>query len=84
MEILKEVDDDYYLLPSSIHEIIILPKKFASDEKHLSHMVDEINNEQLDREEILSNHAYLYTRLTKEITLLPQVPYRKETGRNEK
>lgn len=82
--IAKEVDDDYYLLPSSIHEIIILPKKFASDEKHLSHMVDEINNEQLDREEILSNHAYLYTRLTKEITLLPQVPYRKETGRNEK
>ena len=30
-----------------------------------------------DREEILSNHAYLYTRLTKGITSLPLVPYEK-------
>ncbi len=81
--IAKEVEGDYYMLPSSIHEIIILPKKYASDEKHLSHMVDEINHEKLNREEILSNHAYLYTTLTKEVTLLPQVPYRRETGKNE-
>lgn len=76
-----ELGDDYYMLPSSVHEIIILPKSFASDEKHLSHMVDEINHEQLNREEILSNHAYLYTRLTKEVTLLPQVPYRRDADK---
>lgn len=75
--IAKIVEDDFYLLPSSIHEVIILPKKYGTDEKYLSQMVDEINHEQLDREEILSNHAYLYTRLTKEITSLPLVPYEK-------
>ncbi|MBE5938751.1 MAG: hypothetical protein E7265_12120 [Lachnospiraceae bacterium] len=72
--IAREVEDDFYLLPSSIHEIIILPKKYATDEEHLSQMVDEINHEQLDIEEVLSNHAYLYSSLTKEITSLPLIP----------
>lgn len=75
--IAKEVEDDFYLFPSSIHEIIILPKKYGTDEEYLSHMVDEINHEQLDIEEVLSNHAYLYSNLTKEITSLPLIPYKK-------
>lgn len=75
--IAREVEDDFYLLPSSIHEIIILPKKYGTDEEYLSQMVDEINHEQVDIEEVLSNHAYLYSRLTKEITLLPLIPYKK-------
>jgi len=75
--IAKEVKDDFYLLPSSIHEIIILPKKYGTDEENLSQMVDEINHEQLDIEEVLSNHAYLYSSLTKEITSLPLIPYKK-------
>lgn len=81
-KIAEEVQDDFYLLPSSLHEVIILPKKYGADEMYLSHMVDEINFEQLDREEILSNHAYLYSRLTKEISLLPLVPYKKDTGKD--
>lgn len=81
-EIAGIVEDDFYLLPSSIHEIIILPKKYGTDEKYLSQMVDEINHEQLDREEILSNHAYLYSRLTKDITLLPLIPYKKNPGKD--
>jgi len=76
-QIAKEVQDDFYLLPSSIHEFIILPKKYAADENYLSQMVDEINHEKLDREEILSNHAYLYSNLTKEVTLLPLSSYKK-------
>lgn len=76
--IAREVEDDFYLLPSSIHEIIILPKKYATSERYLSQMVDEINHEQLDIEEVLSNHAYLYSNLTKEITSLPLIPYEKD------
>jgi len=75
--IAQEVEGDFYLLPSSIHEIIILPKKYAAEEEYLSQMVDEINHEQVDLEEILSNHAYLYSNLTKEIISLPLIPYNK-------
>lgn len=75
--IAREVEDDFYLLPSSIHEIIILPKKYAAEEAYLSQMVDEINHEQLDIEEVLSEHAYLYSNHTKEIISLPLIPYKK-------
>ena len=75
--IAREVDDDFYLLPSSIHEIIILPKKYGTDEEYLSHMVDEINHEHLNREEILSDHAYLYSRQIKKLIPLPLIPYEK-------
>lgn len=75
-EIASILGTDYYVLPSSIHEVIIMPKKKkGTDENDLSRMVDEINNEQLAREEILSNHAYLYHADTKELTALPLVPY---------
>ena len=69
--IAREVEDDFYLLPSSIHEIIILPRRYAADEKYLSEMVDEINREQVEREEILSDHAYFYSNRTKQITSIP-------------
>lgn len=78
-EIASVLGSDYYILPSSIHEVIIMPKnKRGTDEKYLSQMVDEINHEQLAREEILSNHAYLYHADTKELTALPLVPYQKD------
>ena len=69
--------EDYYILPSSIHEVIILPKSKGTDENYLSRLVDEINLEQLAREEILSNHSYLYHCDTKEVTALPLIPYKK-------
>ena len=69
---------DYYVLPSSIHEVIIMPKDTKrTEETYLSRMVDEINHEQLGREEILSNHAYVYCSKTKQLQELPVVPYRK-------
>ena len=78
-EIAKLLGGDYYVLPSSIHEVIIIPKKEkGTDENYLSQMVDEINHEQLAREEILSNHAYLYHADSKELKALPLVPYQKD------
>ena len=71
------LQDDFYILPSSIHEVIILPKKNGTDEEYLSHMVDEINHEHLNREEILSDHAYLYSRQIKKLIPLPLIPYEK-------
>lgn len=76
-KIAKILDQDYYVLPSSIHEVIIVPKSKGTDEDDLSRMVDEINHEQLAREEILSNHAYRYNCQSKELIALPLVPYQK-------
>ena len=58
-EILKE---DFYILPSSIHEMIILPKSREIAKEELDAMIQDINHTQVDTEEVLSDHAYLYER----------------------
>ncbi len=75
-KIAKILDQDFYVLPSSIHEVIIVPKSRGRDEEDLSRMVDEINHEQLAREEILSNHAYRYDCKERRLIALPLIPYR--------
>lgn len=63
----NQVKTDLYLLPSSIHEIIILPSQKNLDKKELSHMVNEINLTQVAPEEVLSDQVYLYSREKKAI-----------------
>lgn len=55
---------NYYVLPSSVHEVIIVPEKAAVQKEELSVMVAEINRTQVDEEEILSDNAYYYDRET--------------------
>ena len=64
------IEEDYYVLPSSIHEVIILPKKHAMDKNDLVNMVREINEEQLDTEELLANNVYFYSIDTKELQII--------------
>ena len=65
----KILEDDYYVLPSSIHEVIILSAKYASSQRDLDDMIMEINNTQVSEEEILSDHAYYYSRKLKRLLL---------------
>ncbi len=65
-EILKE---DYYILPSSVHELIIVPKSKGMPKQELDEMIQEINQTQLEPEEILSDHAYYYERSSGQIRM---------------
>lgn len=62
-QIKKEIGD-FYVLPSSIHEVIILPESIVrymtDDPKELESMVREVNSNQLAPEERLSNHVFFY------------------------
>ena len=52
----------YYVLPSSIHEVILFPKAQAAaltTEKKLRDMVREVNNTQVAEHEILSGNLYV-------------------------
>ena len=60
---------DLYILPSSIHECIIMPVYEWYTKEGLSKMVREINEREVDDMEILADHAYLYERETEEIQL---------------
>ena len=60
--IADKVGDGFIVLPSSIHETIILPPKDAKKYEGLAKMVREVNDTQVDREERLSYHVYVYSR----------------------
>lgn len=68
-EIAAHLDSDLYILPSSIHEVILIPANVTESAAALSQMVSEINQSEVSPEEVLSNHIYYYHRLTDRITM---------------
>ena len=61
-KIADEKGDDLYILPSSIHEILILKTSELDDLPRLQHMVQDINEMQVPIEQRLSNHVYRYSK----------------------
>lgn len=54
--------DNFFVLPSSVHEVIVVREKDAGEKEILSEMVAEVNRTQVDPEEVLSDVAYYYSR----------------------
>lgn len=51
---------DLYILPSSIHECMILPIKETESREGLQDIVQTINSTKMPKDEILSNHVFVY------------------------
>lgn len=58
---------DFFILPSSIHECIILPGT-AYTREELGAIVHEVNTTQVPEQEILSDHVYFYQNSTRKIS----------------
>lgn len=70
--IMNIIQDDFYILPSSVHELIIVPVKTCSkDEQDLPKMVHNINCSIVDPSDRLSNHAYRLDYKSGTITTIP-------------
>jgi len=70
-KIANRLEDNLIIIPSSIHEVIIIPEKSSKNTYTLSdynNTIIEVNETQLTDDEILSNHAYLYNRETEELS----------------
>lgn len=52
--------ENYFVLPSSVHEVIIVPGSVSPTYSELHKMVREVNETQVDDEEILSDSVYYY------------------------
>lgn len=62
------LNDNFFVLPSSVHEVIIISETEAPwGGTGLSEMVREINHSQVDEEDILSDVAYYYDREKKKL-----------------
>lgn len=61
------MESDLYIIPSSIHEVILVPTIGENDSGRLSKMVREVNETQVEEEEVLADHVYFYSRELNEI-----------------
>ena len=55
MAILKE---PCYILPSSVHELLLIPASSVEDEDYLRSMVKDVNMNVMEAEDILSYNIY--------------------------
>lgn len=66
-QIAEELESSLYILPSSIHEVILLAEEETADPRELKKMIVEVNNTQVAPEEVLSNSLYRYDRTGKRV-----------------
>ena len=66
-QIAERVGNDFYILPSSVHEVLIVPKEAGMDFKDLEAMVQEVNATQVAPQDKLSDHVYQYDNETREV-----------------
>lgn len=57
-------DSDLYILPSSIHEVILIPQNVSPNYESLCRMVKEINDSEVDACDRLSDRVYKFNRKT--------------------
>ena len=62
----EKMNGDFYILPSSIHELLAVPVSTAELEE-LRQMVKEVNDNEVAPEEILGYEVYRYNRETGEV-----------------
>lgn len=73
-EVLKNLafmeESDLVLLPSSIHEFLLLPYHNKLDMKNLKDIVERINRAEVPETDVLSDNVYLYDRERNKISMI--------------
>ena len=64
----EKVESDLYILPSSIHEVLVVSSDFY-DLNDVKNMVKEVNDTVVSENEILSYNVYRFDSKTKELTI---------------
>ena len=66
----ERLNKNLIILPSSVHEVLLVPDDGVSEKEFFREMVKEVNDTQVEPEERLSYNVYYYDRISDEITIL--------------
>ena len=66
----EAVGSSFYIIPSSVHELLLLPTAHLEESSEIKNMIKEINDSQVSAEEILSYSLYLYDKEERKIMKL--------------
>ena len=81
--IAEALKSSFYLMPCSIHEVILLPKRRGDDSERLREIVEEVNDVQVESQEVLSDSVYYFDRKKKRLCLLSGEQRREEAFSEE-
>ena len=77
-EIAEKLGGDFIVLPSSVHETIVLPINEDMDSKELEGMVQQINAGVVSDEDKLSDHVFQYDSESHELVRMDKMEERKQ------
>ena len=67
----KILKSDYYIIPSSTEEMIIIPEhRISGSVEEWNAMLYELNSAHIAAEKVLSNHCYRYIRFAKKVVII--------------
>lgn len=69
-QIAEKMGGDYYVLPSSVHEQLIIPASPGVDPEMLVEMVHSVNETEVSREDFLSDKVQAYDSQAKQMMLV--------------
>lgn len=81
---IKERLGDYYIIPSSIHEVIIVPESAGVDLECLEQMVHDVNMSEVAPEDILSDRVFQFNAKTNRLEIAGQHKELKEEKAHKK
>ena len=64
------VDWDYFIIPSSVHELLVIPADGTISAKELAMMVKTVNSYEVSKEEQLGNRVLFYDRTNNELGVI--------------
>lgn len=66
----ESVNSSFYIIPSSVHEVLLLPAENHDEGQMISSIIEEVNNTEVSSEEILSYSLYYYDKAAGKINKL--------------
>ena len=78
----EQLEGNFYVLPSSVHEVLLVPESFGMSRKELEGMVSSVNSDEVTPEEQLTDHVYHYDAKDKVFELAEK--YEKRMASKEK
>ncbi|MCM1388532.1 MAG: DUF5688 family protein [Bacillus sp. (in: Bacteria)] len=66
----RRLNKNLVILPSSVHEVLLVPDDGITEKEFYQGMVKEVNDTQVEPEERLSYNVYYYDRISERITIM--------------
>ena len=68
-KIADKLGNKFYILPSSIHELILVRNRLDLEVDYIRQMVHEVNRTAVMPEEVLSDNVYVYDNTIKSVSI---------------